>query len=166
MIFRLSRPVSCKNQENGSGKQWSLHAPLNSQRKDQFGSLTQCFTTQWVPVGRSSADDRPTAGDLLGRETPVPCKRQKLVLSLIVTALLCVYHWRLSTVCSEDLHLHVYRSLIIKLNSTERGGLFRHFCVSKVITTEHVHKTGVVFHIFLRALKQKKSRLYDQKWLK
>ena len=28
VIFRLSRPVSCKNQENGSGKQWSLHAPL------------------------------------------------------------------------------------------------------------------------------------------
>ena len=29
VIFRLSRPVSCKNQENGSEKQWSLHAPLN-----------------------------------------------------------------------------------------------------------------------------------------
>ena len=28
VIFRLSRPVSCKNQENGAGKQWSLHAPL------------------------------------------------------------------------------------------------------------------------------------------
>ena len=28
VIFRLSRPVLCKNQENGSGKQWSLHAPL------------------------------------------------------------------------------------------------------------------------------------------
>ena len=28
VIFRLLRPVSCKNQENGSGKQWSLHAPL------------------------------------------------------------------------------------------------------------------------------------------
>ena len=27
IIFRLSRPVSRKNQENGSGKQWSLHAP-------------------------------------------------------------------------------------------------------------------------------------------
>ena len=26
--FRLPRPVSCKNQENGSGKRWSLHAPL------------------------------------------------------------------------------------------------------------------------------------------
>ena len=29
VIFRLSRPVSCKNQENGAGKQWSVHAPLN-----------------------------------------------------------------------------------------------------------------------------------------
>ena len=28
VIFRLSRSVLCKNQENGSGKQWSLHAPL------------------------------------------------------------------------------------------------------------------------------------------
>ena len=30
VIFRLSRPVSCKNQENGPGKQWSLHAPLKN----------------------------------------------------------------------------------------------------------------------------------------
>ena len=30
VIFRLSSPVLCKNQENGSGKQWSLHAPLAS----------------------------------------------------------------------------------------------------------------------------------------
>ena len=29
VIFGLSRPVSFKNQENGSGKRWSLHAPLN-----------------------------------------------------------------------------------------------------------------------------------------
>ena len=28
-IFRFSRPVSCKKQENGSGKQRSLLAPLN-----------------------------------------------------------------------------------------------------------------------------------------
>ena len=28
VIFRLSRPVSCKNQKYASGKQWSLHAPL------------------------------------------------------------------------------------------------------------------------------------------
>ena len=30
VIFRLSRPVLCKNQENASGKPWSLHAPLKS----------------------------------------------------------------------------------------------------------------------------------------
>ena len=30
VIFRLSRPVSCKNQENGSGKRWSFHAPLKA----------------------------------------------------------------------------------------------------------------------------------------
>ena len=41
--------------------------------------------------------------DLLGRETP--CKKHKLVLSLTVTALLSVYHWGLSTVCSEYFHL-------------------------------------------------------------
>ena len=29
VIFRLSRPVSCKNHENGSRKRWSLQAPLN-----------------------------------------------------------------------------------------------------------------------------------------
>ena len=28
VIFRFSRPVSCKNQKNGAGKQWCLHAPL------------------------------------------------------------------------------------------------------------------------------------------
>ena len=31
---------------------------------------------------------------------------------------------------------------------------FRHFCVSKVITTVHVHKSGVIFHIFPRPSKQ------------
>ena len=30
VIFRHSGPVSCKNQENGAGKQWSVHAPLKS----------------------------------------------------------------------------------------------------------------------------------------
>ena len=39
VIFRLSRPVLCKNQENGSGKQWSLHAPLNNSQR-------------WVASGR------------------------------------------------------------------------------------------------------------------
>ena len=33
MIFRLSKPGLCKNQENGSGKQWSLHAPLKFRKK-------------------------------------------------------------------------------------------------------------------------------------
>ena len=44
-----------------------------------------------------------------------------------------------------------------KLNSTERGALFRNFGVSKVITTAHTHKSGVIFHIFPRAFKQKKK---------
>ena len=30
LIFKLSRHVSCKNQENGDGKQWALHAPLHT----------------------------------------------------------------------------------------------------------------------------------------
>ena len=30
VIFRHSKPVSCKNQENGAGKQWSVHAPLKA----------------------------------------------------------------------------------------------------------------------------------------
>ena len=47
--------------------------------------------------------------------------------------------------------------LVKKLNSTERGALFRHFCVSKVITTAHAHKSGVNFHFFPRAFKQKKN---------
>ena len=47
--------------------------------------------------------------------------------------------------------------LIKKLNSAERGALFRHFCVSKVITTAHAHKSGVIFPIFPRAFKQKKK---------
>ena len=45
-----------------------------------------------------------------------------------------------------------------KLNSTERGALFRHFCVSKVITTAHAHKSGVIFSFFPRAFKQKKIK--------
>ena len=36
VIFILSRPVSCKNQENGSGKRWSLHAPLNQLSENSF----------------------------------------------------------------------------------------------------------------------------------
>ena len=53
----------------------------------------------------------------------------------------------------------VYRNLIIKkLNSTERGALFRHFCVSKVITTAHAHKSGVIFHFFFQELSNKKYK--------
>ena len=33
----------------------------------------------------------------------------------------------------------------------------------KVITTAHAHKSGVIFHFFPRAFKQKKLRLYDQR---
>ena len=36
VIFRLSRPVSCKNQENGSGKRWSLHASLKKSANSQL----------------------------------------------------------------------------------------------------------------------------------
>ena len=44
---------------------------------------------------------------------------------------------------------------------------FSTFCVSKVITTAHAHKSGVIFHLFPRAFKQtKKLRLYNQRWLK
>ena len=33
--------------------------------------------------------------------------------------------------------------------------LFRHFCVSQVISTAYVHKSSVIFHIFPGAFKQK-----------
>ena len=46
---------------------------------------------------------------------------------------------------------HISRNVCLsqvtkKLNSTERGARFRHSCVSKVITTAHAHKSGVIFH--------------------
>ena len=47
--------------------------------------------------------------------------------------------------------------LLKKLNSTERGALFRHFCVSKVITTAHAHKSGVIFHFFSKSFQKKKK---------
>ena len=47
-------------------------------------------------------------------------------------------------------------TVIKKLNSTERGALFRHFCVSKVIATAHAHKSGVIFH-FCQELSNKKN---------
>ena len=44
------------------------------------------------------------------------------------------------------------------LNSMKRDTFqFQHSCVSKVITTAHVHKSGVVFHIFPRPFKQNKK---------
>ena len=56
--------------------------------------------------------------------------------------------------------------LIKKLNSTEWGALFRHFCVSKKITTAHAHKSGVIFHFFPRALKQIKKKALQPKMTK
>ena len=52
-----------------------------------------CYTVFHDPVGRSSERIHVVFSltiDLLGRETQ--CKRHTLVLSLIVTALLSVYH--------------------------------------------------------------------------
>ena len=53
----------------------------------------------------------------------------------------------------------VYRNSLKNLNSTKRGAFFRHFCVSKVITTAHAHKSGVIFHIFSTPFKQEDSFL-------
>ena len=52
---------------------------------------------------------------------------------------------RLLSFCENRLCLS---QLIKKLNSTEWGALFWHFCVSKVITTTHAHQSGVIFHFF------------------
>ena len=73
------------------------------QYQSMKGPMYVSYTVFHDPVGRSSERISLTI-DLLGRETQ--CKRHTLVLSLIVTALLSVYHWGLSTVCSEDFHLH------------------------------------------------------------
>ena len=43
----------------------------------------------------------------------------------------------------------------------KRDALFRTFCVYKVITAAHAHKSGVIFQSFLRPFKQKKLRSYD-----
>ena len=53
-----------------------------------------------------------------------------------------------NSIISELMILECSFPLIKKLNSTERGALFRRFCVSKVITTAHAHKSGVIFHFF------------------
>ena len=46
------------------------------------------------------------------------------------------------------------------LNSMKPAAPFRHFCISKVITTAHPHKSGVdvIFRIFPSAFKQKKIK--------
>ena len=53
--------------------------------------------------------------------------------------------------------------LIKKLNSTERGALFQHFCVPKVITTARAHKSGIIFHFFQelsnKALRPKMTKI-------
>ena len=42
-----------------------------------------------------------------------------------------------------------------KVKFDEARCVFRHFWVSKVITTAHAHKSGVIFHNFPRPIKQK-----------
>ena len=51
VIFRLSRPVSCKNQENGSGKRWSLHAPLKLMTTDRLITVLLFFFSLCSPLG-------------------------------------------------------------------------------------------------------------------
>ena len=46
VIFRLSRPVSCKNQENGSGKRWSLHAPLKAEKAEKAADWIFFFSLE------------------------------------------------------------------------------------------------------------------------
>ena len=53
-----------------------------------------------------------------------------------------------------------------KVKFDEARCLFRHFCVSNVITTAHAHKSGVIFHIFQTFQIRKNLRSYDQRWLK
>ena len=43
---------------------------------------------------------------------------------------------------------------------------FRHFCVSKVITTAHAHKVVSFFIFFQELSSKKKLRGYNQRWLK
>ena len=89
VIFRLSRPVLCKNQENGSGKQWSLHAPLNQSEKFlDLGTRTwqgadpQCSgvcmlfrgTSKWVRVGH-------TFGSMRAWQPKCGCSETALLLA-------------------------------------------------------------------------------------
>ena len=72
VIFRLSRPVLCKNQENGSGKQWSLHAPLKGGRQVVCAAwrdlgpsyLIFVFLTSHHLYGRNSTGDHFDQGSL------------------------------------------------------------------------------------------------------
>ena len=52
-------------------------------------------------------------------------------------------------------------SLPAGLNSTKRGAFFSTFCVSKVITTAHAHKSGVIFHIFPRSFQTTKKKIKE-----
>ena len=61
VIFRLSRPVTCKTEENGSGKQWSLHTPLLSVNWSHQSTkkLSQYFTLMRVIKIRKRASSVP-----------------------------------------------------------------------------------------------------------
>ena len=48
IIFRLSRPVLCKNQENGSGKRWSLHAPLKHKGAKSLADVPALQRSGWM----------------------------------------------------------------------------------------------------------------------
>ena len=81
----------------------------------------------------------------------------------------CLVCWRLPVCICECVCVCAFDYVPCQsfmLNSTERGALFRHFCVSKVITTAHAHKSGVIFHIFSRAFKQKKFKALRPKMTK
>ena len=48
---------------------------------------------------------------------------------------------------------------LFTLNSKKRRVFFRHFCVSKVITTTQAHKIGVILHTFQQLSKKKIKKL-------
>ena len=101
-------------------------------------------------------------------------KRGKIITKLwkIITKSLAKIKKSEATFCRSALLLSFCENRLClsqsikRLNSTERGALFWHFCVSQVITTAHAHKSGVIFLFFSRAFKPKKIKLYDQRWLK
>ena len=77
----------------------------------------------------------------------------------------CLYKKLLLSFCENRLCLS---QLIKKLNSTERGALFRHlnFCVSRVITTVHAHKSGVIFFYFSKSFQTTKYKALRPKMTK